>query len=83
LFLKTHLRTGKGFTGASPVSLTPVKIALPVTTTPVKLTIFISYYWPISMTPVRHDVTGVNDTGNECIPVIVDTGEVLYKYCSV
>ncbi len=34
------------------------------------------YYWPVSTTPVRNDITGVNDTGKECIAGVNDTGEV-------
>jgi hypothetical protein len=32
-------------------------------------------YCPVSMTPVMHDVTGVNDTGNACFNSVIDAGE--------
>ncbi len=33
------------------------------------------YFWPVSTTQVRHDVTSVHDTNKECITTVVDTGE--------
>jgi hypothetical protein len=36
---------------------------------------------PVSLTPVMHDVTGVNDTGKECINGVVDTGDVMHHRC--
>ncbi len=33
-------------------------------------------YCPVSMTPVMHDATGVNDTGKECIASVIDTSDV-------
>jgi hypothetical protein len=67
-----HWRTAKGPTGASTVSTKPAMHALPVSLTPAK-TCFAcvidtgevgDIYCPVSMTPVMHDVTGVNDTGD-------------------
>ncbi len=67
-----HWRTAKGPTGASMVSTTPAMHALPVSLTPAK-TCFDGVvdtskvgdiYYPVSMTPVMQDVTGVNDTGD-------------------
>jgi hypothetical protein len=37
-------------------------------------------YCPVSMTPVMHDVTGVNDAGKECIAGVVDTGDIMYHW---
>ncbi len=67
-----NLRTAKGPTGASTVSTTPAVHALPVSLTLAKTCIAgvidtgeVGYiYCPVSMTPVMHDVTGVNDTGD-------------------
>ncbi len=67
-----HWRTVKGPTGASTVSTTPAMHALPVSLTPAK-TCFAGVidtgevgdiYCPVPMTPVMHEVTGVNDTGD-------------------
>ncbi len=66
-----HWRTAKGPAGASTVSTTPAMHALPVSLTPAK-TCFPGVidtgevgdiYCPVSMTPVMHDVSCVNDTG--------------------
>jgi hypothetical protein len=64
-----------------------MKLALPVSATPAKFAILSVYYFPVSTTAVRHDITGVNDTGKESmavvndtskesIAVVIDTGEV-------
>jgi hypothetical protein len=67
-----HWQTVKGPTGASTVSTTPAMHALPVSLTTAK-TCFAGVidtgevgdiYCPVSMTPVMHDVTDVNDTGD-------------------
>ncbi len=67
-----HWRTVKGPTSESTVSKTLATHALPVSLTPAK-TCFAcvsdtgevgDIYCPVSMTPVMHDVTGVNDTGD-------------------
>jgi hypothetical protein len=38
-------------------------------------------YSPVSMTPVMHDVTGVNDTG-ECFAGVIDTGKYMLRRCN-
>jgi hypothetical protein len=55
--------------------LTPVKVASPVSVTGEVGAVYM-YYWPVSMTPVRHNVTGVIDTSKECIAAVVVTDEV-------
>jgi hypothetical protein len=61
---------------ALPVLLTLVMHALPESATLGSQQSLLVYYWPVSTTPVRHDVTGVNDTRKECITAVVDTGEM-------
>ncbi len=67
-----HWQTAKGPTGASMVSTTPAMHALPGSLTQAKTCIagvidtgeVGDIYCPVSMTPVMHDITGVNDTGD-------------------
>ncbi len=56
-----HWRTAKGPTGVSTVSLTPAKtcFASIIDTSEVG-----DIYCLVSMTPLMHDVTGVNDPGD-------------------
>jgi hypothetical protein len=67
-----HWPTVKGPTSASTVSMTPAMHALLVSLSLVK-TCFAGVidtgevgdnYCPVSLTPVMHDITGVNDTGD-------------------
>jgi hypothetical protein len=37
-------------------------------------------YCPVSMTPVMHDVTGVNDTG-DIFAGVTDTGKYMLRRC--
>ncbi len=34
-----------------------------------KLATFLVYYWLVSMTTVRHHITGVNDTSSNALPL--------------
>ncbi len=58
------------FDGASPVSMTTAMYALPLSLILAKLAL------PVSETPARHNLASINDTGNSCITVAVDTSEV-------
>ncbi len=67
---------------ASPVSLTPAKTCF---TGVIETSEVGDLYYPVSTTPVMHDVIGVNDAGKECITVVIDTELILYRtflYCT-
>jgi hypothetical protein len=49
---------------ALPLSSTTTKLALPVSMTPSEV---VDHYWPVSTTPVRRDLTIVNNTSSACI----------------
>ncbi len=53
---------------ALPVSWIQVELELPLLTME-KLGSFLVYYWLVSTTPVRHDVTGIDSTGIALISV--------------
>jgi hypothetical protein len=62
---------------ALPVSLTPVKTCFAgvIDTGEVG-----DHYCPVSMTPVMHDATSVNNTGT-CFAGVIDTGEYMLCRC--
>jgi hypothetical protein len=33
----------------------------------------VDHYWPVLTTPVKDDLTGINDTGTACIAGVIDT----------
>jgi hypothetical protein len=35
----------------------------------------VDHYWPVLTTPVKDDLTDINDTGTACIAGVIDTGD--------
>jgi hypothetical protein len=56
----------------SMVSLTPAKTCFAGVTNTSEVG---DLYCPVSTTPVMHNVTGVNDTGDAFLTSVVDTGQ--------